>query len=110
MIFQTFLKLLGEASQTKELIETTFKQVFKNVSKQTIQTIYVSVEDFKSIDKKSLSYDTQVMLKDLVCVPDSSILPGGCKVETSMGDLDARLDVHLNAFKQYLIDSYKDKK
>lgn len=109
VIFQTFLKLLGESNHTKELIETTFKQVFKKVSKQTIQTIYVSVADFKSIEKRSLSYDTQVMLKDLVCVPDSSILPGGCKVETSMGDLDARLDVHLNTFKQYLIDSYKEK-
>lgn len=71
--------------------------------------VRVNPQDLEKVtEKKPLFLASISGLKNLSIEPDSSISPGGCRVDSDLGEVDATLETQLDAIQQALAAAIMD--
>lgn len=95
-------KILGEID-SKELISKVVKNALATVRNQKKVTVIVNPADAEivhaQIAELLAAYPT---INTIDVLTDARVSPGGCKLETEMGVVDASLEVQLEAIKKSL--------
>ena len=106
VVFSAVLKILGEKAVDRTLVKLIVSENIKKCYESNITKIKLSQDDFKLF--KSANEALQLDLPAEIAIePDVSLLPGGCKIETDKGTLDARLDSQIERFKAFLLENYR---
>jgi flagellar assembly protein FliH len=85
--------LQEESEQSRELIKRVLKAALEQVKDQTVIAIHLNPADLQEIQPQFS--DGRVEL-----IPDANIQPGGCRIETDMGELDATLETQWEAVRK----------
>ncbi len=100
-------KILGEMD-SYELISKVVKNALATVRNQKKVTLIVNPMDSEvvhgQINDLLSAYPT---INTIDILTDSRVSPGGCKIETEMGVVDASLEIQLEAIKKALIKVIK---
>jgi flagellar assembly protein FliH len=73
-------------------------------------TVEIHPEDVEFIEAAKEDFFRQVKaLKHMAIVPDPSVNPGGCRVKTRFGEVDATLESRLDAIQRTLMDVYRNR-
>ena len=95
LVLECGKKIVGnELKTSKTTVVKIVKEALKPVSDHESVTIFVSKEDFPTVEKhkatlkKQLEYTTSFSIQ-----PRGDIEPGGCVIETEAGIINAQLDV-----------------
>lgn len=95
LVLECGKKIVGnELKTSKTTVVKIVKEALKPVSDHESITIYVSKDDFPTVEKhkaslkKQLEYSTSFSIQSR-----SDIEPGGCVIETEAGIINAQLDV-----------------
>lgn len=107
VVDEALRKIIGEMD-SKDLISRVVKKALSTVRNQKKVTIIVNPVDSEvvrnQINELLTLYNAINTIDILV---DNRISPGGCKLETEMGVVDASLEVQLEALKKSLIRAIK---
>lgn len=85
--------LQEESGQSRELIKRVLKAALEQVKNQTIIAIHLNPADLQEIQPQFSDGRVELM-------PDANIQPGGCRIETDMGELDATLETQWEAVRK----------
>jgi flagellar assembly protein FliH len=85
--------LQEESEQSRELIKRVLKAALEQVKNQTIIAIHLNPADLQEIQPQFSDGRVELM-------PDANIQPGGCRIETDMGELDATLETQWEAVRK----------
>jgi flagellar assembly protein FliH len=103
LIARKVIKVISEAER-KVVIEN-IKEALKKVRKETEITIRVNIEDIDLTTKNKKRFISLVEgLEHITIEEDSRVDPGGCIIETSFGDIDARIATQLNVLEEKIRD------
>ncbi len=103
LIARKVIKVISEAER-KVVIEN-IKEALKKVRKETEITIRVNIEDIDLTTKNKKRLISLVEgLEHITIEEDSRVDPGGCIIETSFGDIDARIATQLNVLEEKIRD------
>lgn len=98
-------KIVGiEISVNKNVIIKTVKEALKKVEGHDNIQIKLNPSELQIIDENKCEFEESTScLEKIIFTPEESINPGGCIVETNIGDIDARIEKQLkiveDAFK-----------
>lgn len=106
VVFGAVIKILGEKAADKTLIKHVVSENIKRCYESNITKIKLSQDDYKLFNSASEALDLELP-NDIAIEPDVNLLPGGCKIETDKGTLDARLDSQIERFKTFLLENYR---
>jgi flagellar assembly protein FliH len=94
LIARKVVKVISEAE--KKVVIENAKEALKKVRSETEITIRVNTADLGLTTKNKRSFISMVEgLKSVNVEEDSRVDPGGCIIETSFGDIDARIQRQL---------------
>jgi len=79
-----------EGEQNREIIKRVLQAAMEEVKNQTMIAIHLNPADLQEVEPQFA--DGRVEL-----IPDATIQPGGCRIETDMGELDATLETQWQA-------------
>jgi len=97
-----------EVSQDRSLIVEMVKETLKLSSELKEIAICVHPEDFELVKSRTEELRALVSSQaNLIVLPDYSIEWGGCIIRTSLGNLDARIDIQLEEVRKVLMDALK---
>jgi flagellar biosynthesis/type III secretory pathway protein FliH len=98
-------KIVGnEISTNRNIIRNTIKEALKKVEGHEFIKIKVNPVELQIIEAaKAELKDIANCMQDIEVIGDDDISPGGCLIETNIGDIDARIEKQLkiveDAFK-----------
>jgi len=99
LISHKVVKVISE-SEKKVVIENV-KQALDKVKGETEITIKVNTQDLALTTRNKKQFIIAVeSLKGVTVEEDSRIKPGGCIIETSFGDIDARIQTQLDIIEE----------
>lgn len=99
LIARKVVKVISEAER-KVVIEN-IKEALKKVRGETEITIRVNTEDLDLTTKNKKRFISLMEnLEQIIVEEDSRVDPGGCIIETSFGDIDARISTQLNVLEE----------
>jgi flagellar assembly protein FliH len=99
IIARKVVKVISEASQ-KVVLENV-RQALSKVKGETEITIKVNTRDLNLTTRHKKAFIAQVeSLKQVRIEEDSRVKPGGCVIETSFGDIDARIEKQLDIIEE----------
>jgi flagellar assembly protein FliH len=94
LICKKVVKVISE--KARAVVIANVKEALKKVGTDTEVTIKVNTMDLEITTKHKQSFISQVeTLKKVNVEEDSRVEPGGCIIETSFGDIDARIQRQL---------------
>ena len=79
-----------ESEENHEIVKGVLKAAMEQVKNQTVLAIHLNPRDVEEITPQFP--DGRVEL-----IPDATIQPGGCRIETDMGEMDATIDTQWEA-------------
>jgi len=82
-----------EGEQSREIIKGVLQAAMEQVKNQTMIAIHLNPADLQEVEPQFA--DGRVEL-----IPDAAIQPGGCRIETDMGELDATLETQWQAVEK----------
>lgn len=95
-------KILGEID-SQELISRVVKNALATVRNQKKVTVIVNPSDAEVVhDQINDLLATYPAINTIDILTDARVNPGGCKLETEMGVVDASLEIQLEAIKKAL--------
>ena len=99
LISRKVVKVISE-SEKKVVIENV-KQALDKVKGETEIIIKVNTQDLSLTTRNKKQFIASVeSLKGVTVEEDSRIKPGGCIIETSFGDIDARIQTQLDVIEE----------
>lgn len=99
LITKKVVKIISE-SEKKVVIENV-KEALKKVGKETSITIRVNTQDLELTTKHKGKFIGLIEgVETVTILEDSRVDPGGCIIETSFGDVDARIQRQLNIIEE----------
>ena len=94
LISKKVVKVISEKART--VVIANVREALKKVSRDTEVTIKVNTKDLEITTKHKNSFIKQIeSLENVTVEEDSRVDPGGCIIETSFGDIDARIQKQL---------------
>ena len=95
LVLECSKKIVGKELKTsKATVVKVVKEALKPVSDHESITIFVSKEDFPTVEKQKASLKKQLEYTTSFSIqPRTDIDPGGCVIETEAGIINAQLDV-----------------
>lgn len=95
-------KVVGVLSnEMKDVVLVNVKKALEKVKGETEITIKVNMRDLDLTTKHKKAFITAVQgLKQVKVVEDTRVDPGGCVIETSFGDVDARIVRQLGVIEE----------
>ena len=99
LISTKVVKVISE--KTRAVVIANVKESLKKVSRDTEITIRVNTKDLEITTKHKNSFIKMVEgLEKVTVEEDSRVDPGGCIIETSFGDIDARIQKQLGLLEE----------
>ena len=99
LISKKVVKVISE--KARAVVVANVKEALKKVSGETEITIKVNTKDLDITTKHKNSLIKQIEgIKHVTVEEDSRIDPGGCIIETSFGDIDARIQRQLGLLEE----------
>lgn len=99
LIARKVVKVISESE--KEVVIENIREALKKVRGETDITIRVNLKDLNLTTKNKKRFISLVEgLTGLTLEEDSRVDPGGCIVETSFGDIDARIATQMNVIEE----------
>jgi flagellar assembly protein FliH len=99
LISKKVVKVISE--KARAVIIANVKESLKKVSRDTEITIRVNTKDLEITTKHKNSFIKMVEgLEKVTVEEDSRVDPGGCIIETSFGDIDARIQKQLGLMEE----------
>ena len=99
LISKKVVKVISE--KAKAVVIANVKEALKKVSRDTEITIKVNTKDLEITTKHKKSFIQQIEgLENVTVEEDSRVDPGGCIIETSFGDIDARIQKQLGLLEE----------
>lgn len=79
-----------ESEENHEIVKGVLKAAMEQVKNQTVLAVHLNPRDVEEIMPQFP--DGRIEL-----IPDTTIQPGGCRIETDMGEMDATIDTRWDA-------------
>ncbi len=99
LIARKVVKTISE--EQKNVVIENIKEALKKVKGEAEITIRVNINDLELTSKQKEQFIKMVEdLKNVRVEEDSRVDPGGCIIETSFGDIDARIQTQLNIIEE----------
>jgi flagellar assembly protein FliH len=99
LIVRKVVKVISETE--KKVVVENLKEALKKVGKETEIVIRVNTSDLGLTTKHKKTFIAMVEeLKSVRIEEDSRVDPGGCVIETSFGDIDARIQTQLQVLEE----------
>jgi len=99
LISKKVVKVISE--KARAVVIANVKESLKKVSRDTEITIRVNTKDLEITTKHKNSFIKMVEgLEKVTVEEDSRVDPGGCIIETSFGDIDARIQKQLGLMEE----------
>lgn len=99
LIARKVVKVISEAE--KKVVIENVKQALEKVKGETEITIKVNTRDLNLTTKHKKQFIEAVeSLKKVSVEEDSRVAPGGCVIETSFGDIDARIQKQIDLIEE----------
>jgi flagellar assembly protein FliH len=99
LITRKVVKVISESE--KEVVIENIREALKKVRGETEITIRVNLKDLNLSTKNKKRFISLVEgLQKITLEEDSRVDPGGCIVETSFGDIDARIATQLSVIEE----------
>ncbi len=99
LIARKVVKIISE--EEKNVVIENIKEALKKVKGDAEVTIRVNINDLDITSKQKKMFIEMVEgLKNVRVEEDSRVDPGGCIIETSFGDIDARIQTQLNILEE----------
>ncbi|MDY6906036.1 MAG: FliH/SctL family protein [Thermodesulfobacteriota bacterium] len=97
---------LGRINGDDETVKQSILHAFELIPDLADITITISPDDYEYIESVKDEFFSAVGdLKNIAVVSDPAIKPGGCKIESVAGNVDARIETRLDAIKQAITDA-----
>jgi len=94
LVVRKVVKVVSEAE--KKVVIENVREALKKIKGETEVTIRVNIKDMDITTKHKKSLISSIEgLENISIEEDSRIAPGGCIIETSFGDVDARIQTQL---------------
>ena len=95
--------ILKELDKDDEIVVAIVKKAIKNLIDRETLTIRLNPKDIEIIKKEKVNIMHEVDgIKNLTIIEDESIIRGGCYIETTSSEVDARIDKQLNIISKTL--------
>ena len=102
--------VLSHVSLDHETIKRSIQQAFDTVPEPLSATIEVNPKEMEYIETLKEDFFTQVKsLKHVSLIPNASVGPGGCRIKTDTGEVDATVESRLDAVRQSIMDVFRGK-
>ena len=102
--------VLSHVSLDHETINRSILQAFDVIVEPTRATIEVHPKEIEYIETLKKDFFTQIeSLRHVSLIPNASITPGGCRIKTDTGEVDATLESRLNAVRQSIMEVFRGK-
>jgi flagellar assembly protein FliH len=99
LIARKVVKVISETE--KKVVVDNVKEALKKVGKETEIAIRVNMSDLGLVTKHKKTFIAMVEeLKNVRIEEDTRVDPGGCIIETSFGDIDARVQTQLQVLEE----------
>jgi flagellar assembly protein FliH len=99
-----------EVASKKEVILSNLKEAIKKVIDQEKITLIVNLSDLEAVSGwRERFLKSAAGIRRIDIREDPSIEPGGCKIQTSFGIIDATISTQLNKIKEEIIE-YESKR
>jgi flagellar assembly protein FliH len=99
LIARKVVKVISEASQ--KVVRENVRQALSKVKGEPEITIKVNTRDLNLTTRHKKDFIAAVEgLKGVRIEEDSRVTPGGCVIETSFGDIDARIEKQLDIIEE----------
>jgi flagellar assembly protein FliH len=102
--------VLGQVAVDHDTVKRVILDAFRMIPEPVEITIDIHPEDAEHIENiKEEFFHRLKTLKHISLLPDSSISPGGCRVKTRFGEVDATLESRLDVIQQTIMNVYRSK-
>ena len=99
LIARKVVKTISE--EERNVVIENIKEALKKVRVEAEITIRVNIKDLEITTKQKENFISMIeSLENVRIEEDSRVDPGGCIIETSFGDIDARIQTQLNIIEE----------
>lgn len=99
LIARKVVKTISE--EERNVVIENIKEALKKVRGEAEITIRVNIKDLEITTKQKENFISMIeSLENVRIEEDSRVDPGGCIIETSFGDIDARIQTQLNIIEE----------
>lgn len=95
-------KIIQREIETKTIIDETLKNALKKVLGANKVIIKLNKTDLEHIKKNSEEIFNDAIYSKITFEPEERIEPGGCLVETEIGNVESRISLQINELKKQL--------
>jgi len=102
--------VMGQAATDHEMIQRSIIDAFRMIPEPVEVTIEINPEDAEFIETTKEDFFKQVKaLKHMALIPDPSVNPGGCRLKTRFGEVDATIESRLDAVHRTIMDVHRNR-
>lgn len=102
--------VLGQVAVDHDMVKRVILDTFRIIPEPVEVTIDIHPEDIEHIENIKEEFFQQLKtLKHISLLPDPSVSPGGCRVKTRFGEVDATLESRLDVIQQTIMNVYRNK-
>jgi len=102
--------VLSHVALDHETVKRSIQQAFGTIPEPVSATIEVNPKEMEYIETLKEDFFTQVKsLKHVSFIPNASVSPGGCRIKTDTGEVDATVESRLDAVRQSIMDVVRGK-
>jgi len=116
---EKILQLIGRISEKvvhahaavdHDTVKRVIRDAFRMVPEPAEVTIDIHPQDAEQVEAIRKTFFDQIKtLKHISLIPDPSVSPGGCRIKTRFGEVDATLESRLEAIRQAIVNVYQNK-
>ena len=102
--------VMGQAAGDHEMVQRSIIDAFRMIPEPVEVTLEINPEDVEFIETAKEDFFKQVKeLKHMALIPDPSVSPGGCRLKTRFGEVDATIESRLDSIQRTIMDVYRDR-
>ena len=102
--------VLGQVAVDHDTVKRVILDTFRMIPEPVEVTIDIHPEDVEHIENIKEEFFQQLKtLKHISLLPDPSVSPGGCRVKTRFGEVDATLESRLDVIRETIMNVYRNK-
>ena len=105
IVFEAVCKILGAALADRDGVASVVRRVIDLAKDREKLVIRVSPSDFNLLKDEKTGLMRDVTLANGALMPDERVVLGGCLLETTGGNLDGRLEIQLDQFREALLSA-----
>lgn len=105
IVYMAVCKILGAALTERDGVAAVVRQVIALSKDREKLVIRVSPSDFDLLKDMKTGLMHDVVIANGGLLPDDRVVLGGCLLETAGGNLDGRLEIQLDQFREALLSA-----